>query len=446
MSKPMVLVVDDEENIREGLRSYFKMDGFDVITAVDGEDGLEKFKTIGADAIILDLKMPKLGGMDFLKKTRNISGDVPVVILTGHGGVDDAVEAMKQGAYDFVTKPPNLEQLSMMISRAITEAHRKNRVENLSRMVDEKYNFENIIGNSPPISRVLDMIKQVAPTDATALVTGGSGTGKELIASAIHTNSKRKDKPFIKVHCAALPENLLESELFGHEKGAFTGAIARKRGRFELADGGTIFLDEIGEISPVVQVKLLRVLQEQEFERLGGEETLKVNIRIIAATNKNLRAEVEAGRFREDLFFRLNVINIHIPELKERPADIPLLANFFMREFSKKHSKKIDEITTGAMKLLEKYDWPGNVRELQNVIENAVVLLRDKVIDINNLPDNIREFEGKKRIVLEVGLSLSEVEKQVILSTLDAVNGNKSKAARILGIGRKTLLRKLESY
>jgi DNA-binding NtrC family response regulator len=442
----MVLVVDDEENIREGLRSYFKMDGFDVITAVDGEDGLEKFKTIGADAIILDLKMPKLGGMDFLKKTRNISGDVPVVILTGHGGVDDAVEAMKQGAYDFVTKPPNLEQLSMMISRAITEAHRKNRVENLSRMVDEKYNFENIIGNSPPISRVLDMIKQVAPTDATALVTGGSGTGKELIASAIHTNSKRKDKPFIKVHCAALPENLLESELFGHEKGAFTGAIARKRGRFELADGGTIFLDEIGEISPVVQVKLLRVLQEQEFERLGGEETLKVNIRIIAATNKNLRAEVEAGRFREDLFFRLNVINIHIPELKERPADIPLLANFFMREFSKKHSKKIDEITTGAMKLLEKYDWPGNVRELQNVIENAVVLLRDKVIDINNLPDNIREFEGKKRIVLEVGLSLSEVEKQVILSTLDAVNGNKSKAARILGIGRKTLLRKLESY
>lgn len=446
MDKPTVLVIDDEKNIREGLRSALKMEGFEVVASEDGLDGLEKYKTLGADAIILDLKMPKLGGMDFLKQAHGLDCEAPIIILTGHGGVDDAVEAMKRGAYDFLTKPVNIDKLVLILNRAINENLRRCRQTQLEELVDEKYSFQNIIGNSKSFQKVLNIVKQVAPTDASVLITGESGTGKEVIANSIHTNSKRAKNAFIKVHCAALPEALLESELFGHEKGAFTGAIARKRGRFELADGGTIFLDEIGEISPNVQVKLLRVLQEQEFERVGGEETLKVNIRIITATNKNLKKLVEEGKFREDLYYRLNIINIWLPPLRDRKEDISLFCEHFLKAFSQKHGKKIKTLSPKVSKLFENYNWPGNVRELQNLLENLVVLSPESVINEDMVPDYIAGGTSTTNIHIDIGITMDEIEKQAILATLDYTSWNKSQAAKILNIGRKTLLRKLEEY
>jgi DNA-binding NtrC family response regulator len=446
MNKPVVLVIDDEKNIREGLRSALKLEGFDVIASEDGLDGLEKLKTLAPDAIILDLKMPKLGGMEFLKEAHGINNEAPIIILTGHGDVDDAVESMKRGAYDFLTKPVNIDKLSLILKRSLDEIELKNRQDQLEEMVDEKYHFKNVVGSSKAFQRILQVVKQVAPTDASILITGESGTGKEVIANSIHTNSSRSKGPFIKVHCAALPETLLESELFGHEKGAFTGAIARKRGRFELADGGTIFLDEIGDISPNVQVKLLRVLQEQEFDRVGGEETIKVNIRIITATNKDLKKMTEEGKFREDLFYRLNIVNIHVPALRDRKEDIPLFVDYFIKSFCKKHGRKVKEIQPKALKFMENYRWPGNVRELQNLIENLVVLNTEPLITEEMLPQYIRGNITKGNIYLDVGTTMDEIEKKAIISTLDFTNWNKSRAAKILNIGRKTLLRKLEEY
>ncbi len=450
MRKSLILVIDDEKSIRDGLKTALKLENFDVVTSGDGKDGLEKLNLFCPDAVILDLKIPVISGLEFLKRVQSIDCDTPVIILTGHGGVDEAVEAMKRGAYDFLTKPVNLEKLVLILRRAIDEGKRKNREKELQSLVDEKYNFENIIGNSKSFQEVLKMVKQVAPTDATVLITGESGTGKEIIANAIHLNSKRARNPLVKVHCAALPETLLESELFGHEKGAFTGAVARKKGRFELADSGTIFLDEIGEISPNVQVKLLRVLQEHEFERVGGEETIKVDIRIIAATNRDLKKSVAEGKFREDLFYRLNIINIYIPSLRERREDIPLLFDYFLKLYTKKHGKNILGIKQEALSILENYKWPGNVRELQNLIENLVILCNKKWITAEILPAHLKSedrFAPEKREVLFlVGTPLHEIEKQAILSTLNYTNWNKSKAAKILNIGRKTLLRKLEEY
>ncbi|NPV02204.1 MAG: sigma-54-dependent Fis family transcriptional regulator [Brevinematales bacterium] len=446
MSKPTVLVIDDEKNIREALRQYLTMEGFDVQAAEDGVDGLNKFQTLLPDAVILDLKMPKMSGMDFLNKAFAVKQDSPIIVLTGHGGIDEAVECMKRGAYDFFMKPPEMEKLILVLRRAIDEVSRHERQDELEKMVDERFRFDSIIGNSPGIKRVLDTVRQIAPTDATILITGESGTGKELVASAIHNNSRRSKGPFIKVHCAALTDTLLESELFGHEKGSFTGAAARKRGRFELADGGTIFLDEIGEISQTTQVKLLRVLQEHEFERVGGEETLKVDIRVITATNKDLHHEVEQGRFREDLFYRLNVINLHIPPLRERKEDIPLLINHFVNFYSGRHGKQAVQISLKALKLMENYIWKGNIRELQNLVENLIVMSKGVEITPDDLPAAIRNFSGQEELRLEVGIPLDEVERRAIIATLDSVNGNKSHAARVLGIGRKTLLRKLEGY
>jgi DNA-binding NtrC family response regulator len=446
MSKPTILVIDDEKNIREALRQYLTMEGFDVQAAEDGVDGLNKFQTLLPDAVILDLKMPKMSGMDFLNKAFAVKQDSPIIVLTGHGGVDEAVECMKRGAYDFFMKPPEMEKLILVLRRAIEEVGRHERQDELEKMVDERFRFDSIIGNSPGIKRVLDTVRQIAPTDATILITGESGTGKELVASAIHNNSRRSKGPFIKVHCAALTDTLLESELFGHEKGSFTGAAARKRGRFELADGGTIFLDEIGEISQTTQVKLLRVLQEHEFERVGGEETLKVDIRVITATNKDLHFEVEQGRFREDLFYRLNVINLHIPPLRERKEDIPLLINHFINLYSGRHGKQAVQISLKALKLMENYIWKGNIRELQNLVENLIVMSKGVEITPDDLPAAIRNFSGQEELRLEVGIPLDEVERRAIIATLDSVNGNKSHAARVLGIGRKTLLRKLEGY
>jgi|YNPMSStandDraft_2_1061718.scaffolds.fasta_scaffold00178_9 DNA-binding NtrC family response regulator len=444
MPDPVVLVIDDEKNIREALKQALKMEGYLVITAENGEEGLEKLKTFSPDAVILDLKMPKVSGMEFLKQMP--SKETPVIILTGHGGVEEAVETMRLGAYDFMVKPPDLEKLTLVLSRALEEKKRKERQETLETLLDERYRFENIIGVSRAFQEVLQQVKQVAATDATVLLTGESGTGKEVIANTIHLNSPRRQGPLIKVHCAALPETLLESELFGYEKGAFTGATSRRKGRFELADGGTLFLDEIGEISPLVQVKLLRVLQEQRFERIGGEETITVNVRIIAATNKNLKAMVENGSFREDLYYRLNVVHIELPPLRERREDIPLLANHFLKLYTQRHQRPIEGIHPKAMRLLESYPWPGNIRELQHTIEKLVIFVQHPIIEEEDLPQNITQQHSNDQITLPIGITLEEAEKRLIFATLDATNGNKSKTARILGIGRKTLLRKLESY
>jgi DNA-binding NtrC family response regulator len=446
MNKPTILVIDDERNIREALRQYLTMEGFDVQAAEDGVDGLNKFQTLLPDAVILDLKMPKMSGMEFLNKAFAVKQDSPIIVLTGHGGVDEAVECMRRGAYDFFMKPPEMEKLILVLRRALDESGRRERQDELEKMVDERFRFDSIIGNSPGIKRVLDTVRQIAPTDATVLITGESGTGKELVASAIHNNSRRSRGAFIKVHCAALTDTLLESELFGHEKGSFTGAVARKRGRFELADGGTIFLDEIGEISQTTQVKLLRVLQEHEFERVGGEETLKMDIRVITATNKDLQAEVLEGRFREDLFYRLNVINLHIPPLRERKEDIALLTYHFIAMYAEKHGKPKIQIVPKTVKLLENYLWKGNIRELQNLVENLVVMNKGQEITPDDLPSAVRNFSGQEELRLEVGIPLEEVERRAIIATLDSVGWNKSHAARVLGIGRKTLLRKLEGY
>lgn len=444
VADPVVLVIDDEKNIREALKQALKMEGYMVITAENGEEGLEKLHTFSPDAVILDLKMPKVSGMEFLRQRP--SPETPVIVLTGHGGLEEAVETMRLGAYDFMVKPPDLDKLALVLSRALEEKKRHERQQTLETLVNERYRFENIIGIAPSFQAVLNQVRQVASTDATVLLTGESGTGKEVIANAIHLNSPRRNGPLVKVHCAALPETLLESELFGHEKGAFTGATARKKGRFELADGGTLFLDEIGEISPMVQVKLLRVLQEQSFERIGGEETIRVNVRLVAATNKNLKAMVAKGEFREDLYYRLNVVHIELPPLRERREDIPLLVNHFLKYYAERHHRPIEGIHPKAMRLLESYPWPGNIRELQHTIEKIVIFARGPVIEETDLPESVVSQRTYHELVLPIGISLEEAEKRLIFATLDANGGNKSKTARILGIGRKTLLRKLESY
>ncbi|RKX98455.1 MAG: sigma-54-dependent Fis family transcriptional regulator, partial [Spirochaetes bacterium] len=384
--KPKLLIVDDEEHIRNGLKTALSLDGYDVEVAADGEEALKKLDMEDIDLLITDLKMPKLTGEELMKETLRKYPHIPVIVLTGHGTIENAVEAMRQGAYDFITKPLNIDKLSLIVKRALENSSLKRQNRELLKQLKRKYSFENIIGKSPAMKKVFETIELVAPSKANVLIYGESGTGKEMIADAIHHNSPRRDKPYIKVHCAAIPETLLESELFGHEKGAFTGAVARKRGRFELANHGTIFLDEIGELSLQMQVKLLRVIQEREFVRVGGEESIKVDVRIISATNKDLKEAVKNGTFREDLYYRLNVVSIYVPPLRERKDDIPLLVHKFIEEFSKENNKQIDGITNGALQALISYDWPGNVRELRNVIESIVVLTKNKIITEEDIP------------------------------------------------------------
>jgi DNA-binding NtrC family response regulator len=369
-----------------------------------------------------------------------------VIILTGHGSIEAAVNAMRDGAYDFLTKPVNLDHLSLLVKRALSNRELALQHRALQEELESRNQFANIIGKSSPMKRIFEVVKQVAPTKASVLITGDSGVGKELIADAIHYNSPRKQKPLIKVHCAALTETLLESELFGHEKGAFTGAVDRKRGRFELAHMGTLFLDEIGEINQSIQIKILRVLQEKKFERVGGEDTIEVDVRIIAATNKNLKEEIQNGNFREDLFYRLNVVNIEIPPLRERKEDIPLLVAAFIKELSRENDKVIEGIDSKAAMTLYNYPWPGNVRELRNCIESAVVMSRTTSIGIEDLPPYLLSGSDGDYIRIPIGTTLAEAEKEVITSTLNLNKGNKSKSAEVLGIGRKTLHRKIQEY
>ncbi len=441
-----ILVVDDEKNIREGLGKALELDGYNVILAEDGKKALNYINGGDIDLVITDLKMPELSGQELLKRVASSYPTVPVIILTGHGTIENAVQAMRDGAYDFLTKPVNLDRLSLLVKRALSNRELVLQHRALQEELKKKSQFANIIGKSDVMKRIFEIVKQVAPTRASVLITGESGVGKEMIADAIHYLSPRKEKPYVKVHCAALTETLLESELFGHEKGAFTGAIARKRGRFELANHGTIFLDEIGEVNQSVQIKLLRVLQEKKFERVGGEETIEVDVRIIAATNRNLKEEIEKGNFREDLYYRLNVVNIHIPPLRERKEDIPLLISHFIKEISKENNKLIEGIDSKARMALYNYSWPGNVRELRNCIESAIVMCKGNVITLEDLPPMVRQDSDGDYIKLTSGITLAEAEKEIIRFTLQKQNGNKSKTAEILGIGRKTLHRKIQEY
>jgi DNA-binding NtrC family response regulator len=444
--KAKLLIVDDEKHIREGLQKALSSDGYEVELASDGEEALEKIEEGDVDLVITDLKMPKLSGDELMKEALERNPYLPVIILTGHGTIENAVEAMRNGAYDYLTKPLNIDKLSLIVKRALENSSLKRQNRELLNQLKQKYSFDNIIGKSSAMKSVFETIELVAPSRANVLIYGESGTGKEMIADAIHHNSPRRDKPYIKVHCAAIPETLLESELFGHERGAFTGAIATKRGRFELAHTGTIFLDEVGEISPAMQVKLLRVIQQREFERVGGETPIKVDVRIISATNKNLKEEVEKGKFRDDLYYRLDVVSIHVPPLRERKDDIPLMVHKFIEEFSKENNKQIEGITSGALQALVSYRWPGNVRELRNVIESIVVLTKNSIITEQDLPSYITSKDEQASLKIPAGVSLAEAEKHLILFTLQNTGGNKTKASEILKIGRKTLHRKLAEY
>ena len=441
-----LVVADDEKNIREGLAEFLENDGYRALMAADGEEAIRLVDSGDIDLVITDLRMPKLSGTDLLSRIASRYPGLPVIVLTGHGTIEDAVAAMRAGAFDFLTKPVNLEHLSILVKRALEtrEMARKNR--ELEAEVEAQRRTSSIIGKSAEMKKVFDIIRRVAPTRASVLVTGDSGVGKELVADAIHNLSPRRDGPLVKVHCAALAESLLESELFGHEKGSFTGAQARKRGRFELADKGTLFLDEIGEINQNVQIKILRVLQERKFERVGGEETVDTDVRIIAATNRDLKEEIQRGNFREDLYYRLNVVNIRVPPLRERRDDIPLLAMSFLREFAEENGKKLEGFDPKARQALYDYPWPGNVRELRNSVESAVVMAGEGLVGLDDLPPNVRSSGEERDVRVPVGSTLEEAEKILIRETLAAQGGNKSRTAEILGIGRKTLYQKIDEY
>ena len=439
-----ILVIDDEKNIREGLAEYLRSEEYDVICAENGDEGWNLFNKGDVDLIITDLKMPGLSGEELMKRILEHSPGFPVIILTGHGTIDIAVTAMRMGAWDFLSKPVDLDHLALKVKRALEAREMYYQHRRMEEDLERKKQFKSIIGNSRNVREIFNTINKAAPTKASIIITGESGVGKELVADAVHELSTRKDKPLVKVHCAALSANLLESELFGHEKGAFTGAVSQRKGRFELASGGTLFLDEIGEIDQNIQIKLLRVLQEKKFERVGGEKTIEVDVRIIAATNKDLKAEIEKGTFREDLYFRLNVVNINVPPLRERKDDIPLLAASFLKEFARENGKSIESINEKARSRLYAYDWPGNIRELRNCIESAVVMCQSNTITVDDLPPVFRAVSDEGIINIKHGTTMAECEQIIIRETLSHCNGNKSKAADMLQIGRKTLLRKLE--
>jgi two-component system response regulator HydG len=440
-----VLVVDDDAAIREALSRTLEKFGYEVILAEDGQAGLDRLREGEIHILLADLQMPRLSGQELLKAAKTIAPDLEVIVITGHGSVEDAVEAMKEGAYDFITKPFKRVQLERTIRRAAEKQALALQNRRLQARLDELQGAGSVVGTSPVMLKTLELVRQVAPSTATVLIQGESGTGKELIADAIHHGSPRRDRAFIKVNCAALPEQLLESELFGHERGAFTGAVARKEGRFELANGGTLFLDELGDISPAMQGKLLRVLQSGEFERVGGTRTFKVDVRIVAATNRDLAALVRERRFREDLYYRLNVIALQLPPLRDRREDIPLLAHHFLRRYSAKNAKSLGGFTEETMDLLQTYAWPGNVRELENVIERAVVLARSDMITPVDLPETlVRSDQAARHLVISVGTPLDEVENRLIDETLRYTKGDKTVAAKLLGIATRTIYRRMK--
>ena len=441
-----LLVADDDPGLRESLERTLTREGYRVVLASDGRAALERLQGGGIDLVVTDLKMPGLTGLELLRAAKAIAPDLDVILLTAFGTVEEAVKAMKDGAYDFLTKPFRREQLLKLIDKALERRDLIEKNKALQRRLDDLLSQGAAIGASPAFRRLTTLIDQVADSSATVLIQGESGTGKELVARTIHQRSSRRDGPFIAVNCAALPETLLESELFGYEKGAFTGAAGRKEGRFELADGGTLFLDELADLSAVTQPKILRVLQSGEFERLGGTRTIRVDVRIVAATNQDLGQMVRDRRFREDLYYRLNVITVTVPPLRERREDIRLLAQHFVRVYAAKNNRRLDGLTDEALGRLEGYSWPGNVRELENVIERGVVLAKGAAVDVADLPEEIAGATPLPEGVLSVriGTPLAEVEARLLEETLRVTKGNKTLTAKLLGIDPRTVSRKLE--
>tara|TARA_B100000519_G_scaffold203038_1_gene223744 strand:- start:1397 stop:2761 length:1365 start_codon:yes stop_codon:yes gene_type:complete len=444
---PTVLIVDDERHTREGLQQMLE-DQYDVYLAENADQAFTLMGSETFDLVLTDLRMPGKSGLKVIDKALVLKNRPPVIMMTAYGNVPSAVEAMKRGAYDFLTKPVNLEKLEILMKRALESKSLQTEVESLHERLDFKYSFEGIIGNSNELKEVIERVKLVAPSRASVLVEGETGTGKERIAQAIHQNSNRGQGPFVAVHCAALPANLLESELFGHEKGAFTGATERRIGRFELADGGTLFLDEIGEISLTTQVKLLRFLEQRTFERIGSSKSIKVDTRLVAATNRDLQQMVNEGTFREDLYFRLNVVQITMPPLRERTEDLPILLNHFLGEFAEENHIDAPTFEPGAMQCLRRYSWPGNIRELRNFAENVVVLHRGNVIRDYDLESKFRgetrSIDGEEKVVSP--LDKEENEKRLFREALADAKGNRTRAAKLLGISRRTLHRKLQQW
>jgi two-component system, NtrC family, response regulator HydG len=447
MAEPATLLVaDDDPGLRESLERTLTREGYRVVLASDGRAALERVQAGGVDLIVTDLRMPGLTGLELLRAAKAIMPDVDVILLTAFGTVEEAVKAMKDGAYDFLTKPFRREQLIKLVYKALERRDLIEQNRALKKQLEDIRAKGQMIGASPSFRRMLTLVEQIADSSATILIQGESGTGKELVARTIHERSARRNGPFVAVNCAALPETLLESELFGYEKGAFTGAAGRKEGRFELANGGTLFLDEVADLSLVTQPKILRVLQEGEFERLGGTRSLQVDVRIVAATNQDLSEMVKEKRFREDLYYRLNVISVRVPPLRERHEDIRVLAQHYLRIYAAKNGRKLEGFSNEALERLESYAWPGNVRELENLIERTVLLARKDRIDAEDLPEEVAGVKRPPRdAILElVGTPLTEIEQRLLDETLRITGGNKTQAAKLLGIDVRTVARKLE--
>lgn len=442
-----ILIADDEKNMIWALKKAFKNEEYKIITASNGIEAVEKATSHTPELVLLDFKMPKLNGLEALKKIRKIDPKISIIMMTAHGTMESAIEAMKNGAIDYISKPFDIEGLKIQIRKALDIEALREQIEFLTEELESKTG-KVIIGQSPRIKDVLDRVNKVANSNATVLITGESGTGKELIANAIHYSSDRKDKPYVKINCGAIPENLLESELFGHEKGAFTGAVNKRIGKFERASKGTIFLDEIGELSLSMQVKLLRVLQEKEIERVGGTAVIKIDVRVVAATNRDLKKMVEEGSFREDLYYRLNVIPIEIPALKERKEDIPLLVRYFIEKYCNQIGRSMIDIHKEALEMLVKYEWQGNIRELENVIERMVILCQGDIINKKDLPKEIlyKDINNIEFVLPETGINFEKVEKSFIKQALVLSEGNQTKAAKLLGITRHTLLYRMDKY
>ena len=441
-----ILVVDDEVNARTALAELLRDEGYDVETAADAFKALGKYESFTPHVVVTDLKMPGMDGIELVKKIRSNEDPAAVVVMTAFGAVSSAVEAMRAGAAEYLTKPLNFDELLVVLDKVFEQQALRRETRQLRQRVRDRVAPNNMIGASPPMQRVFEVVDQVAPSKATVLITGESGTGKELVANALHQRSPRSGGPFVKLHCAALAESLLESELFGHEKGSFTGAVNRKDGRFQIADGGTLFLDEIGEISPSIQVKLLRFLQEHEFERVGGNQTIRVDVRVIAATNRDLADLVAKGKFREDLYYRLNVVSLEMPPLRDRRTDIPALAKFFLDRYTKENAKTIEGFTPDALERLVSYDWPGNVRELENAIERAVVLCNTPTVEARHLPASVQPRMAPAGMPVIPGATMAEIERYAILETLKTTGGSTSRAAEMLGISVRTIQYRLHQY
>jgi DNA-binding NtrC family response regulator len=459
-----VLIIDDDKPTLEAMSDALSTQGYEVTSKSSGKEALEAMQEKKFDVVLTDLKMPDIDGMNILKAAKDMDPHAQVILITAHGSIDTAVEAMRAGAADFIEKPvKNLKELRDKTKKAIERQIQSIKEQNvtlqnqnmvlqnqntvLQQQINEKFGFSNIIGNSKPMHDIFAQLRLVAPTKANVLIYGETGTGKELIARAIHSNSPRKDKPFIPINCAAISSSLLESELFGHEKGSFTGAIKQRQGAFELANEGTLLLDEVSEMSVETQAKFLRVVDDQKFMRLGGSSRITVDVRIISATNKDLKKEIETGKFREDLYYRLKVVTINIPPLRERKEDIPVLVNTFIREFSEKNDKNVKKISIEALDKLINYDWPGNVRELRNCIESMVVMTQSDSLEIYDLPLNIRGVAiSIAQPIIQSGMSIDEMEKEAIKKALESTNGNKTQTAEILKIGLRTLHRKIQKY